>query len=311
MSSTGHAPSQAATRSGAALGAASAGLPWRAGIGLKPQHFREVLAARPDIGFFEVHAENYMVDGGPFHHFLTRVREHYALSLHGVSLSIGGAEALDESHLDRLAVLIERYQPASFSEHLAWSSHGRTFLNDLLPVPYDRTTLDRVCEHIDRVQERLQRRMLLENPSTYLEFEASTMSETAFLREVLQRTGCGLLLDVNNVHVSCTNHGSDALAYIRDLPLAAVGEVHLAGFARDQDAAGAPLLIDSHGSPVDEAVWALYAHVIERLGAVPTLLERDNDVPALATLVAEAGRADEMMQERAAPRCCGLYWGGA
>ena len=288
-----------------------AGLPWRAGIGLKPQHFREVLASRPDIGFFEVHAENYMVDGGPFHHFLGRVREHYPLSLHGVGLSIGGVEPLDESHLDRLATLIARYQPASFSEHLAWSSHGGTFFNDLLPLPYDRATLGRVCEHIDRVQERLQRRMLLENPSTYLEFEASTMTETAFLREVLERTGCGLLLDVNNVHVSCTNHGRDALAYIRELPLAAVGEVHLAGFARDQDAAGAPLLIDSHGSPVDQVVWDLYARVTMKLGAVPTLLERDNDVPALATLLAEAHQADRIMSARAEPRRCGLYWGGA
>ena len=289
----------------------ASGLPWRAGIGLKPQHFNEVLAERPDIGFFEVHAENYMVDGGPFHHFLTRVREHYAMSLHGVGLSIGGAEPLDEEHLDRLAALIDRYQPASFSEHLAWSSHGDTFFNDLLPVPYDRATLDRVCHHIDRVQERLKRRMLLENPSTYLEFEVSTMNETAFLRDVLKRTGCGLLLDVNNVHVSCTNHGKDAMTYLRDLPLSEVGEIHLAGFAREADAAGAPLLIDSHGSPVDEAVWGLYAHVIAKLGAVPTLLERDNDVPSLATLLAEAGRSDAMMAARTEPRRCGIYWGGA
>ena len=287
------------------------GLPWRAGIGLKPQHFREVLDTRPDIGFFEVHAENYMVDGGPFHHFLGRIREHYPLSLHGVGLSIGGEAPLDEAHLDRLAALIARYEPASFSEHLAWSSHGDVFFNDLLPVPYDRATLDRVCGHIDRVQERLQRRMLLENPSTYVEFESSTMSETAFLREVLKRTGCGLLLDVNNAHVSCTNHGRDAWAYIRELPLDAVGEVHLAGFALDQDAAGAPLLIDSHGSPVDDAVWRLYADVIARLGPVATLLERDNDVPALATLLAEAGRADAMMAARSEPKRCGMYWGAA
>ena len=288
-----------------------AGLPRRAGIGLKPQHVREVLSTRPDIGFFEVHAENYMVDGGPFHHFLGRVREHHALSLHGVGLSIGGIEPPDEAHLERLAALITRYQPASFSEHLAWSSHGGTFFNDLLPVPYDRATLDRVCRHIDRVQERLGCRMLLENPATYLEFEASTMSETTFLREVLERTGCGLLLDVNNLHVSCTNHGRDALACLHDLPLTAVGEVHLAGFARDQDAAGAPLLIDSHGSPVDEAVWDLYAQVIERLGAVPTLLERDNNVPALATLLAEAGRAEQMMAARGQPVRCGAHGAGA
>lgn len=287
----------------------ASGLPRRAGIGLKPQHFRDVLSQEPEIGFFEVHAENAMVDGGPFHHFLGRVREQYPLSLHGVGLSIGGVEPLDESHLDRLAALIARYQPASFSEHLAWSSHGDTFFNDLLPVPYDRATLDRVCAHIDRVQERLRCRMLLENPSTYVEFEASTMSETGFLREVVQRTGCGLLLDVNNVYVSCTNHGRDARAYLGDLPLAEVGEVHLAGFARDQDAAGAPLLIDSHGTPVDEAVWSLYAQVIAERGALPTLLERDNDVPALATLLAEAGRAEDMMRLRAGPRRCGLSAG--
>jgi uncharacterized protein (UPF0276 family) len=270
-------------------------LPARAGIGLKPQHFRAVLDTRPPIGFFEVHAENYMVDGGPLHHHLGRIREHYPVSLHGVGLSIGGAEAVDEDHLDRLATLIARYQPASFSEHLAWSSHGGSYFNDLLPLPYDAATLDRVCRHVDRVQERLQRRLLLENPSTYLEFERSTMSETEFLRAVLQRTGCGLLLDVSNVHVSCTNHGRDPLAYIDDLPLAAVGEVHLAGFAGDTDAGGAPLLIDSHGCAVDAAVWRLYAHVLATTGPLPTLLERDNDVPSLAALLAEAGRADSLL----------------
>ena len=273
-------------------------LPVRAGVGLKPQHFRDVLDARPDIGFFEVHAENYMVDGGPFHYFLSRIRELYPLSLHGVGLSIGGEGPLDETHLDRLAALIARYEPASFSEHLAWSSHGDVFFNDLLPVPYDHATLARVCEHIDRVQERLRRRMLLENPSTYVEFAASLMSEAQFLREVLQRTGCGLLLDVNNVHVSCVNHGRDAWAFIESLPLDAVGEIHLAGFARDQDASGAPLLIDSHGTPVDDAVWKLYERVIARMGPVPTLLERDNQVPSLATLLTEAQRADDLLRAR-------------
>jgi uncharacterized protein len=286
-------------------------LPWRAGIGLKPQHFRELLDTRPDIGFFEVHAENYMVDGGPFHHFLGRIREHYPLSLHGVGLSIGGEEPLDDEHLARLARLIARYQPASFSEHLAWSGHGGNFYNDLLPLPYDRPTLQRVCDHIDRVQQRLRCRLLLENPSTYLEFGCSTMSETQFLRELLQRTGCGLLLDLNNVHVSCTNHGRDAQAYLGELPLHDVGEVHLAGFARDHDAAGAPLLIDHHGSPVDEAVWTLYGQLVERLGPVPTLLERDHDVPALATLLAEAGHAELLMHSRADARRCGAYRDGA
>jgi hypothetical protein len=287
------------------------GLPPRAGIGLKPQHFQDVLATRPDLGFFEVHAENYMVDGGPMHHGLGRIREHYPLSLHGVGLSLGAQAPPDETHLDRLAQLIARYEPASFSEHLAWSTHGGRFFNDLLPVVYDRATLDRVCRHIDRVQERLGLRLLLENPATYVEFERSTIDEAAFLREVVRRTGCGLLLDVTNAVVSCTNHGRDVSAYLRALPLDAVGEIHLAGFARDEDAAGDPLLIDSHGCAVAEAVWRLYADVIDRLGAVPTLLERDHDVPSLATLAAEAGRAEAVMARAAPPRRSGIGWGCA
>ncbi|MEO8124264.1 MAG: DUF692 domain-containing protein [Burkholderiales bacterium] len=270
-------------------------LPARCGVGLKPQHFREVLETRPEIGFFEVHAENYMVDGGPFHHFLGRIREHYPLSLHGVGLSIGADSALDEAHIARLKALIDRYQPASFSEHLAWSTHNDVFYNDLLPLPYDAATLARVCEHIDHVQERLGCRMLIENPATYVEFAASTMSEAQFLSDLIRRTGCGLLLDVNNVHVSCVNHDRDAWAFIESLPLDTVGEIHLAGFTRNEDAAGAPLVIDSHGTPVDEAVWSLYARVIEQLGAQPTLLERDNDIPAFTTLLAEARRAEAML----------------
>lgn len=270
-------------------------LPARAGLGLKPEHFQSVLDLRPDVGFFEVHAENYMVDGGPMHRGLARVRADYPLTLHGVGLSIGAEHPLDEDHLARLAALIARYEPAIFSEHLAWSSHGEVFLNDLLPVPYDGATLQRVCQHIDRVQDRLRRTMLLENPATYVEFESSTMDEAAFIAEILRRTGCGLLLDVNNVHVSCVNHRRDAHAYIDSLPLDRVGQIHLAGFARDEDAAGAPLLIDSHGAPVDEAVWSLYADLIGRLGPLPTLLERDHDLPSLTTLVAEAGRAADLM----------------
>lgn len=274
------------------------GLPARAGIGLKPQHFQDVLATRPGVGFFEVHAENYMVDGGPMHHWLGRIREHYPLSLHGVGLSLGAEMPPDEAHVDRLARLIDRYQPASFSEHLAWSTHREVFLNDLLPVAYDGETLARVCRHIDRVQERLGLRMLLENPSTYVEFERSTMDEATFLAEVLRRTGCGLLLDVTNAHVSCTNHGRDVGAYLDALPLAAVGEIHLAGFAEDTDAAGDPLLIDHHGSAVAEIVWGLYAGVISRIGARPTLLERDNDVPSFGTLKTEALQAQALLAAR-------------
>ncbi|MGH8352134.1 MAG: MNIO family bufferin maturase [Pseudomonas sp.] len=272
-----------------------AGLPARAGLGLKPQHYREILDTAVDLGFFEIHAENYMVDGGPFHHYLGLIRERYPLSLHGVGLSIGAEGPLDEAHLERLASLLERYCPQAFSEHLAWSSHGDLFLNDLLPLAYDDATLARVCEHIDRVQSRLRRRMLLENPATYLEFACSSMDETTFLCEVVRRTGCGLLLDVTNAYVSSINHQRDAYTYINALPLSAVGEIHLAGFAEDRDGAGDRLLIDSHGAPVADPVWALYAQVLQLIGPTPTLIERVNQVPALDALLAEARQAERLL----------------
>ena len=276
-------------------------LPARSGLGLKTQHFQDVLDARPNVGFFEVHAENFMTPGGPFHHYLTRVRELYPLSIHGVGLSIGADGPLDAEHLARLANLLDRYQPQMFSEHLAWSTHSNVFLNDLLPLPYTRETLLRVCEHIDQVQTTLRRRMLLENPATYVEFSSSAYSETDFIGEVLKRTGCGLLLDVNNAYVSCVNHHRDANAYIRALPLSRAEEIHLAGFARDQDAAGDPLLIDHHGSPIDAAVWTLYEHAIDAIGPVATLIERDNNVPPLATLLQETQSADAVLHAAPAP----------
>jgi uncharacterized protein (UPF0276 family) len=273
-------------------------LPARAGIGLKHGQVAELLALRPDIGFLEVHAENYLVDGGPLHHALTRVRERHAISIHGVGLSIGGAGPLDLDHLDRLAALLARYQPAAFSEHLAWSSHGTTYFNDLLPLPYDPASLRQVCSHIDQVQTRLKRRLLLENPSTYVEFAASTMDEPDFLAEIVRRTGCGLLLDVNNLHVSCNNHGRDAWRELGRLPLDAVGQIHLAGHAVERDSLGAPLLIDDHGSPVAEPVWALYAALLDRIGPVATLIERDNDIPPLPVLLAEAANAQALLCAR-------------
>ncbi|MGY4535122.1 uncharacterized protein (UPF0276 family) [Pseudomonas sp. TE3786] len=270
-------------------------LPARAGLGLKPEHFQEVLASLPPLGFFEIHAENYMVAGGPFHHYLGQIRQHYPLSLHGVGLSIGAEQPLDVEHLQRLRALLERYEPAVFSEHLAWSSHGPYYLNDLLPVAYDQATLERVCAHIEQTQNYLKRPLLLENPATYVEFSASSMGEAAFIREVVQRTGCGLLLDVNNLYISCINHQRDAQAYLNELPLTAVAHIHLAGFAEDQDASGARLLIDSHGATVDNAVWSLYGEIIERLGPLPTLIERDNDVPPLADLLGEAEQAEAIL----------------
>lgn len=267
-------------------------LPPRAGLGLKAEHFKDVLESLPDVGFFEVHAENYMVAGGPFHHYLGLIRERYPLSIHGVGLSIGSDTPLNIEHLQRLQTLLARYRPRVFSEHLAWSSHGPHFLNDLLPLRYDLSTLQRVCAHIDQVQNTLQRQILLENPATYVEFDQTHFDEASFIHEVISRSGCGLLLDVNNVYVSCVNHDRDPLAYINALPLHAVGELHLAGFAEDIDQSGQRLLIDSHGAPVDQAVWALYQQVLECVGPVATLIERDNQLPVFSELLAQAELAE-------------------
>lgn len=276
-------------------------LPPRAGLGLKPQHYAEIIERRPDIGFFEVHAENYMGDGGPPHRYLGTIVEHYPLSLHGVGLSIGGEGALNRDHLRRLRALIDRYSPQSFSEHLAWSSHGETSLNDLLPLPYTEATLDRVVAHVDEVQQVLGRAMLLENPSTYVLFAESTIDEIDFLEAVAQRTGCGLLLDVNNVMVSSVNHGLDPFAYIDRFPVHAVGELHLAGYDETTDQAGERLLIDAHGSRLSPDVFALFRHTLERTGPVPTLVEWDNNVPTFAVLADEARTVDQAIVEVSAP----------
>ncbi len=269
-------------------------LPQTTGLGFKPEHFHAILAQPGAVGFFEVHAENYMGDGGAPHAMLTALRTDHALSIHGVGLSIGGAQGLNHDHLDRLRQLIDRYQPASFSEHLAWSSHGAAWLNDLLPLPYTQETLATICTHIDQVQDRLGCRMLLENPATYVTFEQSTWAETEFLTEITRRTGCGLLLDINNVFVSATNHRFDARAYLAAFPLAAVGEIHLAGHDTEELPSG-PLLIDSHGAPVADPVWSLYAHVLEQTGPLPTLIEWDTDVPDFPVLLSEAARAKAVL----------------
>jgi uncharacterized protein len=270
-------------------------LPARTGVGFKPAHFRDILAAAQPIGFFEVHAENYMGAGGPPHAQLGALRERYALSVHGVGLSIGSMRPLNRDHLVRLKMLCDRYAPESFSEHLAWSSHDDVYLNDLLPLPYTQQTLRRVAEHIDEVQTALGRQMLLENPSTYIRFDDSTIPEVDFLTEVSKRTGCGLLLDVNNVFVSAKNHGTQPLSYLDSFPLDRVKEVHLGGHDEETDDIGAPLLIDTHGSPIAEAVWTLYAHVIARTGPIPTLIEWDNNVPDWQTLRAEAVAAQDIL----------------
>lgn len=271
-------------------------LPSRAGVGLKAQHYNDILIEQPDIGWFEVHPENYMGAGGPPHHYLEKIRAQYPISLHGVGLSIGGAEPPSTAHLARLKQLIDRYQPESFSEHLAWSSHEAGYFNDLLPLPLNEETLSLVSDHIDHIQETLGQRMLLENPSTYVTFTESTMDEVEFLKTVAKITGCGLLLDVNNVFVSTTNHQKNAEDYIDRFPMHLVGEIHLGGHAEDEDDIGNPLLIDSHDRAVIGDVWALYERAICRAGPKPTLIEWDNDVPAWPTLFAEALRADEILE---------------
>lgn len=270
-------------------------LPKRGGVGLKPQHGARLLAEKPPLGFLEVHAENYFGEGGPPHALLGALREIYPLSVHGVALSLGGIEPLDEDHLAALARLLARYEPESFSEHLAWSTHDGVYFNDLLPVAYDRPTLERVIAHVDHAQTRLKRRLLLENPSTYVAFARSEMDEVEFVAEVSRRTGCGLLLDVSNVMVSCVNHGRDPRAYLDAFPMERVGELHLAGYAEQRDSLGAPLLIDAHGSPVAQEAWALFDAVARRLGPMPTLIEWDEDVPDLDVLLAQARRAEAAM----------------
>ncbi len=273
----------------------------RAGVGLKPEHYRDILEGRPDIGWFEIHPENYMGAGGPPHHNLTRVRALYPVSLHGVGLSLGASGRLSKAHLARLKAVIDRYAPDQFSEHLAWSTHDGVFMNDLLPLPYTRETLDLVADHIDETHEALGRRMLIENPATYVVLASSEMDEVSFLTALARRTGCGLLLDINNVFVSATNHGFDPAAYLDAVPVSLVGEIHLAGHAAIDAADGVRLLVDAHDRSVADPVWDLYRRFIARSGPLPTLIEWDNDVPDFATLADEAAAAGRILA-RAAKR---------
>jgi uncharacterized protein (UPF0276 family) len=270
-----------------------------AGTSFKPEHLPAILAEGRQDGFFEVHAENYMGAGGPPHAALARIRQDHPLSLHGVCMSIGGPQPLDRAHLARFEALVERYEPSLVSEHLAWSTHGTTFYNDLLPLPYTPATLERVADHVDEVQAAIGRPILIENPSTYLVFRESTLSETEFLHALVRRTGCGLLLDVNNVFVSATNHGFDALGYLADFPLGHVGEIHLAGHLEQSDDEGARLLIDSHDGPVANAVWKLYEIVVARAGPIPTLIEWDSAIPDWPVLKAEAAAARAILDRHA------------
>ena len=271
-------------------------LPDAPGVGYKPQHFTDLMSDPDPVTWVEIHAENYMGSGGRPLAQLRSLAERFAVSVHGVGLSIGGEGPLDQDHLARLKDLTGWLKPASFSEHLAWSTHGAEFLNDLLPLPYTNQTLDTVCAHIDEVQTTIGMRMLLENPSSYLAFEESTWDETGFLAEVVRRTGCGLLLDVNNVFISATNLGYSPQGYIDAYPLDAVGEIHVGGHDEDTDDHGAPLLIDSHGKPVADPGWSLLSYTLAKTGPRPVLVEWDNDVPEWPELQADARRAADVLQ---------------
>jgi uncharacterized protein (UPF0276 family) len=264
------------------------------GIGLRPQHFAEFTQTRPRVGFVEAHSENYFGRGGRPWHYLTLVRRDYPLSLHGVGLSIGSTDPLSEAHLNRLAELIDALAPSWVSDHLCWGSVDGEYANDLLPLPYTEAALGHVVARVTRVQELLRRRILLENVSSYFEFAHSSIPEWEFLREVAARSGCGVLLDVNNIFVSACNHRFDPLDYLQAIPPTAVGEIHLAGFTRRSFDDGTEMLIDTHSAPVAEPVWALYRAALQRFGPAPTLIEWDADLPPLPALVAQASKADAM-----------------
>jgi uncharacterized protein len=262
----------------------------RVGIGLRLPHVSEIAATRPRLGFLEVHAENYMAETPALDRLLD-LRRDYPVSLHGVALSLGSAEELDRGHLARFRALIEQVEPMLVSEHLAWSAIGGAYLNDLLPLPYTETSLDLFCHHVDEAQGALDRRLLIENPSSYLRYWYSPIPEPEFMTELARRTGCGILCDVNNIHVSAWNFGFDPMAYLQALPIGAIGEIHLAGHHVAEDV---NILIDDHGSRVAEPVWALYAAALRRFGRVPTLIEWDTNLPALEVLLDEAHYAEEL-----------------
>jgi uncharacterized protein (UPF0276 family) len=266
------------------------------GIGLKAQHLAEIAERRPALAFLEIHAENYMGDGGAPHRWLTALAGHYPLSVHGVGLSLGGDQPLDRDHLERLAKVVERYQPMLVSEHLAWSWMDGVYLNDLLPIRYDEASLALVAEHVDQVQSRLGRRILVENPASYVAYLGSTLAEPQFLAELARRCGCGILLDVNNVYVSHRNVGLPVAGYFDALPADAVGEIHLAGH-HCRRIGEHVIRIDDHGSEVCPEVWELYGEAVRRFGAVPTLIERDSNIPPLDALLAEAAIADAIAAE--------------
>lgn len=272
-------------------------MPVAAGIGLRAPHVERCLRERPRIAWLEAHSENLFAAGGPFYDAMQQIRADYPLSLHGVGLSLGSASGLDDSHLRRLRELVDHYQPELVSEHLCWGAAGGRHSNDLLPLPFTEEALTLVVSHIGQVQDTLKREILIENVSTYLRFEDGDYTEWEFVAQVVRRSGCGLLCDVNNIYVNSVNHRFDPHAYLRALPRAAIREIHLAGFTR-KEGLPVPLLIDSHSRRVSNEVWDLYSDAIALFGSLPTLIEWDMDIPALEVLLAEAAHAQEILDAR-------------
>jgi uncharacterized protein (UPF0276 family) len=277
-----------------ATASANRAIPARAGIGLRFPHHRAVLEAAPNVAFMEVHTENYMGGGSPIR-YLNAVRRNFPVSLHGVGLSLGSTQGLDALHLDRVRKVVERVEPALVSEHIAWSVSGGSYLADLLPLPMTEEALAVVCRNVNQMQGVLRRRILVENPSTYVQFRHSTIPEWEFMAAVAAQTGCGILCDINNIFVSANNHGWDTSTYVAQLPPAAIGEIHLAGHSVRELPNGGTLRIDDHGSRVIDDVWSLYGEALRRFGPVPTLIEWDTDVPPLDVLVGEARHADALL----------------
>lgn len=270
-------------------------IPASTGIGLRHPHYREVIDTTPEISWFEVHSENFFARGGMSLYILEKIRENYPLSLHGVGLSLGSTDALNKTHLKKLKDLINRFEPGLVSEHISWSSISGTFINDLLPLPYTHESLENLVKNINITQDFLGRQILIENPSTYLEFNSSELSEPEFISEVIEKSGCGLLLDVNNIYVSAVNNNFNPYTYLQNIPKGIVQEIHLAGHA-EKELEDSTILIDHHGDYIANEVWDLYKAAITRFGTTPTLIEWDTDIPALSVLKNEANKAQEILQ---------------
>lgn len=265
------------------------------GVGLRGPHYADLLNNLPDIHFLEIHGENYFQSGGKSRHFLQQLSEQYAISIHGVALSLASADPINYQHLAKIKSLVDEYQPIFVSEHLCWSSINEQYFHDLLPLPYTEESLQIVCDKIKQTQDFLGRQILIENITSYLQYQHSIMSEPAFINECVERTGCGILLDISNLYINCHNHGWDAVSYLNELPCHAIQECHLGGYVENQITSSQTMIIDSHNTEITAPVWQLYNKIMQEIGARPTLIEWDKDIPRLAVLIEQSQIAKHIM----------------